>query len=62
MRRPAGAFEPGGRALSMNDTPQYTRLSIIMPAFNERLTIREIVRRVLAVDLGGLEKRADHCR
>jgi glycosyltransferase involved in cell wall biosynthesis len=40
----------------MNDTPQYTRLSIIMPAFNERLTIREIVRRVLAVDLGGLER------
>ncbi len=33
-----------------------TRLSIIMPSYNERLTIREIVRRVLDVDLGGLEK------
>ncbi|OGD20675.1 MAG: hypothetical protein A2W03_02840 [Candidatus Aminicenantes bacterium RBG_16_63_16] len=27
-----------------------------MPAYNERLTIREIVPRVLGVDLGGLEK------
>jgi glycosyltransferase involved in cell wall biosynthesis len=42
--------------LFMSNIPRYTRLSIIMPAFNERLTIREIVGRVLAVDLGGLEK------
>lgn len=32
------------------------KLSIIMPAFNERRTIRTIVDRVLAVDLGGMEK------
>jgi len=33
-----------------------TKLSIVMPAYNERKTIREIVARVLAVDAGGLEK------
>jgi len=32
------------------------KLSIIMPAYNERKTIREIVSRVLAVDLGEIEK------
>jgi glycosyltransferase involved in cell wall biosynthesis len=32
------------------------KLSIVMPAYNERRTIREIVSRVLAVDLGGIEK------
>jgi glycosyltransferase involved in cell wall biosynthesis len=32
------------------------KLSIIMPAFNERRTIREIVRRVLTVELPGLER------
>jgi glycosyltransferase involved in cell wall biosynthesis len=32
------------------------KLSIVMPAFNERRTIREIVSRVLKVDLGGLER------
>ncbi len=32
------------------------KLSVIMPAYNEQATIREIVRRVLAVDLGGVEK------
>jgi len=32
------------------------KLSVIMPAFNERQTIREIVGRVLAVDLPGLDK------
>src|SRR5688500_1495201 len=32
------------------------KLSIIMPAYNERQTIREIVRSVLAVPLEGLEK------
>jgi len=32
------------------------KLSIIMPAYNERRTIREIVSRVLKVDLGGLER------
>lgn len=32
------------------------KLSIIMPAFNERQTIRNIVRRVLAVELGGVDK------
>ena len=31
-------------------------LSIIMPAFNERSTIREIVSRVLAADVGNLKK------
>jgi glycosyltransferase involved in cell wall biosynthesis len=40
----------------MNAASRPTRLSIIMPAYNERLTIREIVSRVLAVDLSGLEK------
>jgi glycosyltransferase involved in cell wall biosynthesis len=32
------------------------KLSIIMPVFNERDTVREIVSRVLAVDLGPLER------
>jgi len=32
------------------------KLSIVMPAFNERRTIREIVAKVLAVDLGEIEK------
>lgn len=32
------------------------KLSIIMPAYNERRTIEEIVRRVLAVELPGLTK------
>jgi glycosyltransferase involved in cell wall biosynthesis len=32
------------------------KLSIVMPAFNERGTIREMVSQVLAVDLGRLEK------
>jgi len=32
-----------------------SRLSVIIPCFNERTTIQEIVRRVLDVDLGGLE-------
>ena len=32
------------------------KLSIIMPAYNERKTLREIVGRVLAVDLGPIEK------
>ena len=32
------------------------KLSIIMPAYNERKTLREIVGRVLAVDIGSLEK------
>jgi len=32
------------------------KLSIIMPAYNERATIREIVSRVLAVDLGAVSR------
>jgi glycosyltransferase involved in cell wall biosynthesis len=32
------------------------KLSIVMPAFNERHTIKDIVRRVLAVELGAVEK------
>ncbi len=32
------------------------KLSVIMPAYNERATIREIVSRVLSVDLGAVEK------
>ena len=32
------------------------KLSVVMPCFNERATIREIVSRVLAVDLSPLEK------
>lgn len=32
------------------------KLSVIMPAYNERATIREIVSRVLAVDLGPVTK------
>ena len=32
------------------------KLSVVMPAYNEKRTIREIVARVLAVDLGGLER------
>ncbi len=32
------------------------KMSVVMPAFNEKLTIREIVARVSAVDLGPIEK------
>jgi glycosyltransferase involved in cell wall biosynthesis len=32
------------------------KLSIVMPAYNERRTIREILARVLAVDLGEIER------
>ncbi len=32
------------------------KLCIIMPVFNERQTVEEIVRRVLAVDLDGIQK------
>src|ERR1051326_1157883 len=32
------------------------KLSIVMPAYNERRTIKEMVTRVLAVDLGDLER------
>ena len=32
------------------------KLSIVMPAYNEERTLREIVSRVLAVDLPGIEK------
>lgn len=32
------------------------KLSVIMPAYNERATIREIVSRVLSVDLGTVER------
>jgi len=32
------------------------KLSVIMPVYNERTTVREIVSRVLAVDLGGLDR------
>jgi glycosyltransferase involved in cell wall biosynthesis len=32
------------------------KLSVVMPAYNEQATIREIVGRVLAVDMAGIEK------
>jgi glycosyltransferase involved in cell wall biosynthesis len=32
------------------------KLSVIMPAYNEQATIRQIVERVLAVDLGAVQK------
>ena len=32
------------------------KLSVIMPAYNEQATIREIVARVLTVDLGSIER------
>ena len=32
------------------------KLSIVMPAYNEQATIRAIIVRVLAVDLGPVEK------
>jgi glycosyltransferase involved in cell wall biosynthesis len=32
------------------------KLSVVIPAYNERATIREIVSRVLSVDLGSVEK------
>src|SRR6187431_2314879 len=32
------------------------KLSVVMPAYNEQATIRTIVARVLAVDLGPIEK------
>lgn len=35
---------------------QKMKLSIIIPAFNEKKTIRDILRRVRAVDLPGIEK------
>ena len=31
------------------------KLSVVMPAYNEQATIRTIVARVLAVDLGPIE-------
>jgi len=33
-------------------TSQRTRVSIVIPVYNERSTIEEVIRRVLAVDLG----------
>ncbi len=37
-------------------TSQVLKLSVVMPAYNEQATIRTIVDRVLAVDLGPVEK------
>ena len=42
--------EPGSRAT------RAVTLSIIIPSYNERRTLREIITRVLAVDLGSVEK------
>ncbi len=43
-------------ALSSPVKSKPVRLSVVMPCYNERATIREIVSRVLAVDLPGIEK------
>ena len=32
------------------------KLSIVIPAYNEKSTIEELIRRVKAVNLGGIEK------
>lgn len=37
-----------------------SKLSVIIPCFNERTAIREIVRRVLDVDLEGTEIEVVH--
>src|SRR6266478_6037582 len=36
--------------------PDDMKLSIIIPVYNERLTLAQLVARVLAVDLGAMEK------
>ena len=43
-------------ALSSPVESKPVRLSVVMPCYNERATIREIVSRVLAVELPGIEK------
>lgn len=39
-----------------NAIPNITKLSIIIPAYNEAATIREVIKRVYAVDIGDIEK------
>jgi glycosyltransferase involved in cell wall biosynthesis len=36
--------------------PQYTKLSVVIPVYNEQSTIKEVIDRVLAVDLAPLQK------
>lgn len=39
-----------------NDAKTIRKLSIIIPAYNEAATIREVIERVAAVDIGDIEK------
>src|SRR3989344_3021156 len=43
-------------AITMDHSKQFKKLSVIIPAYNEARTLREIIRRVQAVQLTGLEK------
>jgi glycosyltransferase involved in cell wall biosynthesis len=45
----AGALDPGGSVTT--EAPAYHKLSVIVPVFNERNTLQEIVRRMRAVEL-----------
>src|SRR5262249_18433558 len=47
---------PAAFVAALERSGRFLKLSIVMPAYNERRTIREIVGRVLAADVGGLEK------
>lgn len=40
----------------MQSAQKFSKLSIIIPAYNEKATIEEIIRRISAVDLGELQK------
>ena len=46
--RPNGAGSPGGQAPG---TREFTQLSVIVPVYNERVTVAEIIRRIRAVEL-----------
>src|SRR5262249_53776886 len=63
LRAPAPRGEDAWRAAGARGIldpplpdPLTMKLSIVMPAYNEGKTIREIVGRVLSVDLGDIEK------
>src|SRR5439155_24648346 len=59
----AGATRATGDSRSLPDASyrvvpdsESVKLSIIIPVYNEEQTIAEVVNRVLAVDLGSIEK------
>ncbi len=53
---PEEAGSDGGAGDGQFDAPRYSMLSVIVPVFNERTTVAEIIRRIRAVELPvGLE-------